>query len=476
MAGVWMGRFGPHPEADDYGQYLMHAQALLEGRDYEDTEYLYSHYAWGVGPPVSAPGFSLSLVPVLATVGASDFVLAAGMLMGVLALVGLTALYFGRSDPLHGVAAAFLVGVSLAVTRGATTPYPDVPFAVLCWLVILLADGEERWTWTRTAAVGAFGAAAIVYRTAGIALIPSMVLLGLLSWKTLKLRPFLIGAAWVGVFWFVFFEFGAGQTPPLPADFDGGGGGGGERSILGRALRNALAYRHATFELQLYPSPWKIPNAGYHILATLVMLWGLLRWLTGSWRRFAAIFLLGYVGMLVTVPVQSSRYLWPLFPVLAYGFVRGLTELTARTGLARYSPAFRVMTLLGATSLAAFATLLTHPPEPGLLRRHSVQELFQHVERVRAQQPESRFAFMKARTMAWYTGAPTMWLFNPPSERVALRELDGQRITHLVYGNLGQNERIAGRWREIIDDRPDRFELTFRNDDFELYEVIPERR
>ena len=402
--------------------------------------------------------------------------MAAGMLFAVLALVGLTAWYFARFDPVYGAAAAFLVGVSLALTRGATTPYPDVPFAVLCWLVILLSDGRERWSGSRTAAIAALGAAAIIYRTAGVALIPSMALFGVLSWKTKTYRPFLLSAIWVAVFWFVFFEFGAGQTPPLPADFQGGGGGSGERTVLTRAFWNAMAYRHPTFDLQLYPTPWKLPNAAYHVLATLVMVWGGLRWFGPSWRRFSAVFLLGYLGMLLTVPVQSGRYLWPLYPLLAFALVGGLADLTERVGLGRYGKAARVMTVLGAIALADLVTTVTHPPEPGLLQRSTVQQLFEQVEAVHEDRPEARFVFMKARTMAWYTGVPTLWFFNPPSEAVALRELDAQGITHLVYGNLGQNQRIEERWRTIIDSRPDRFELAFENDDFEVYEVVPERR
>src|SRR5258705_13376631 len=43
-------RNGPLAESDDYAQYFLHARALLHGRAYWDTGYLYNPQAAWVGP------------------------------------------------------------------------------------------------------------------------------------------------------------------------------------------------------------------------------------------------------------------------------------------------------------------------------------------------------------------------------------------------------------------------------------------
>ncbi|MFN8583375.1 MAG: hypothetical protein U0163_20660 [Gemmatimonadaceae bacterium] len=40
----------PPPDARDYAQYFLHARALLEGRPYAETGYIFHPAAWVVGP------------------------------------------------------------------------------------------------------------------------------------------------------------------------------------------------------------------------------------------------------------------------------------------------------------------------------------------------------------------------------------------------------------------------------------------
>jgi len=56
----------------DYAQYVLHARAILEGRPYGDTGYLYSQLAPFVGPPLQPPGLPLTLVPVVWAFGIND--------------------------------------------------------------------------------------------------------------------------------------------------------------------------------------------------------------------------------------------------------------------------------------------------------------------------------------------------------------------------------------------------------------------
>ncbi len=472
VLGGWMSRFGPEPTADDYGQYLMHAQALVEGRSYTDIDYVFSHYAWGTGPPIAAPGFSLTLAPVLATVGYGDWLHTGLMLAAVLALAVLAARYFGRWNAVHGAAVAFLLVVALLLARAGTTLYPDVPFAVCCWLVILLADGEERWSWWRVGAIAFFGVWALLYRTAGIPLIPAMALFGVLSWRTLGLKPFVHVVVWSLTFWLLYEIAGAGRFPATPPDFVESGIEP-TTTLLGRIVRNAALYRWPLFELQLYPFSTRIPNAAYHVVATGIMLWALLRWVLSSWYRFAVVFMCGYVAMLLLAPVQTDRYLWPLFPIAAYGLVRGLDTALKVGALARLSSAVRIMVPLAVLSALAVGSTVANPPRPTVLQDENLRALFQHVRGVEAVRPDVRVLFLKPRTLAWHAGVPAMMQFPPPHRDVALSELRTHGITHVVLGTLGLEDQGANAaWRELVTTEPERFRLEYSNEAFEVYAFV----
>ena len=59
-------RFGFHGLGDDWAQYLMHAQALAEGRSYMDTGYIYTPFNHWLGPAAAPPGLPLLLAPIIA--------------------------------------------------------------------------------------------------------------------------------------------------------------------------------------------------------------------------------------------------------------------------------------------------------------------------------------------------------------------------------------------------------------------------
>jgi hypothetical protein len=131
--GLWYVPAGPSPTADDYGQYLLHAQALADGRPYEDTGYLFSHFQWGTGPPVQSPGLPATLAPVLATVGYGSWIDEA-VPLGFLALFMIAAgLYFARYDPVAAPLAVLLSGSALLFGHATITLGPDLGLCAFLW-------------------------------------------------------------------------------------------------------------------------------------------------------------------------------------------------------------------------------------------------------------------------------------------------------------------------------------------------------
>jgi len=374
-----MAGLGPHATADDYAQYLMHARALVEGREYSDIGYLFTHHAWGTGPPIAAPGLPLTLVPVLSTIGFHDWMHPVFMLACLLLLAWVSGRYFSNENRVHGACTAFLVTVALLLSGATRTLAPDLMFAMLIWAALLLADSAPRWGWGRTTLIVLAGAWAIMYRTAGIPLVPTAALFGLLFFRQLRWKPLLPIAAWGLTFWYLYFVMGAGQFPSAESTL-GFTPDGASSNIVRRVIKNVTRYRWPLFEAQLYPTTWKLFNAGYHVLVTGIMAVGLVPWVRQNWNRFGTIFAAGYIAMLIIAPVQSGRYFWPLFPLVAYGIVHGLDRLLAVGRFADLTTAKRVMApLLIATACATVATMRT-PVEQSILDRESVLDVFSFFE------------------------------------------------------------------------------------------------
>ena len=88
--------WGPPTDAGDYAQYLLHAKALVEGRPYADTGYIFHPDAWVIGPRAYPPGLPLTLAPFVALVGVHSRLFRLLMLANVVAFAYLAARRLAR--------------------------------------------------------------------------------------------------------------------------------------------------------------------------------------------------------------------------------------------------------------------------------------------------------------------------------------------------------------------------------------------
>src|SRR5687768_6485479 len=87
LLAIWRSTSGPGVQADDYAQYLLHADALAEGRSYGDIPYIYSPYARWIGPKMAMPGVPLVLSVVQRIFGPNLAIMKALMLSFAVAFV-----------------------------------------------------------------------------------------------------------------------------------------------------------------------------------------------------------------------------------------------------------------------------------------------------------------------------------------------------------------------------------------------------
>lgn len=455
----------PAPEVGDYAQYILHAQALSEGRPYHDIGYLYSPHGALIGPKVQPPGWPLLLVPVVKFAG-TGFVLPTLLmnLLGVLFLMWVVARFARAGEVALGACAAALVGVALRWSPTITAPLSDLPFCAMVWAVILVADRNTPLTWRRASALGVLTGYAAMSRVAGVALVPAVALLALV--RPLDRRAlfsvvgvFALGAAGA------LSVFGLDSVPFARLILRA-------PSLVDRAWANALLYRLPVLDVTLYPFPWDRANDAYHLLALGLMAVGVPAFLRRFGRSFLGVLLVPYGAMLLVAPVADQRYLWPLWPVVAYLMFAG-----ARTVLAwvpRVAPHAERIVLGGTTvlCLGGIMPLALRPAGPSLLGNPDVQDVMRWVSTA-PDRASMRVVFISPRVMTLETGVPAMGIFNAP-DSIVLNEYQRVGITHLIGGDAGTGHPAWARVDALVQANPTLFVPVHRNPSFTVYRLPPE--
>ncbi|MEP7346033.1 MAG: hypothetical protein ABI877_12230, partial [Gemmatimonadaceae bacterium] len=187
-------------------------------------------------------------------------------------------------------------------------------------------------------------------------------------------------------------------------------------------------------------------------------------------RTFAWCFLLAYILMLSLSPVQEARYIWPLYPILAYSLVNGL-EVILRSikflpPLTKRAPAVAFGTLVVLATLATFRAYRA-PVPPSLLGNADVQALFSWLKTEQKHAPH-RVVFINPRVLAFATGIPAMAPIYARNPRI-IDELEKLRITDVILGDLGTKQAADRTMKQLIDEMPERFSPVYENPSFKVF-------
>lgn len=458
---VWRWHDGFGLTAGDWSQYMAHARALLAHRRYADIGYLYSRYNPWVGPPAEPPGLPLTLVPLMALFGPS--LAAAHVLIVASLLVGLVCVwwYFAPRQGARMAAAIVAVsGVALIGQGMVNNVMADAGFFALVWAVVLVVDHDEPLTPRRLALVTILGALAVAYRTAGVALVPGLVLHAIVARRPRALVPV---AVW-GVLSLAFLARLGSASNFLSAVIT-------NPAILSVVEVNMLAYAHALPVAFLRPASTAPLLRVYQAVAILAALVGAVVLLRTRWRKsFVVAFAVSYVAMLLVVNVQDGRYLWPLFPLFAAALVVGARWLAGRISADR-APALGGVAAVAAVG-AAVVVQGTRPRVPDFADLPPVRRIFAYADSVR-RVGDARFVFANPRVLTWYTGVPAMPIFlATPAE--TMTELRSARITHVVLGDVGDMPEENRSMRRAIQSAPTAFRFDRREGQFEVYRFLPD--
>lgn len=462
MARQWP--YGCGLVCGDYAQYYLHANALLHGRSYTDIGYIYTQYNAWIGPPAQPPGFPLTLVPLFALFGPNPTAIKLLLICSAFLFLVLSGLRVVRTDGrMAGAAVVLFTSVALSSMYATDSAMSDLGFCVLVWAFILVADRPGDWTWGRVASLTLLGLGAMSYRTAGVALVPGVILYAIAGRK--GWRPIVPALIWICI--------GALASLRLPVATTVTSNLRLEPSVLLRYMvLNLGTLRSATFEALLYPFPWRTASAAYHVLGLLVIAWGFVRMLRREWRSMSMAVFVAYVAMLLVIPIREQRYVWPLLPMFAWAFYDGLVGLFAlRPRWSGTQPQRIALWSCATLALLAAVLVFRRPGRDSLLRHAEVRDLFARVAAL-PRSPAPRVVFANPRVLTWETGVPAMSSFWASTPDV-MAELRRKRISHIVLGDLGMAPVIDTAMRRAVADSASAFSLVYSNPQFTLLSLLP---
>jgi hypothetical protein len=449
--------------ASDYAQYLLHAKAIVEGRPYGDVGYIFTEHNPFVGPQVQPPGWPLLLAPSVALFGTALLVPKILVTLAACAFIWAAAVRISRDDTrMVALLSAAICGVALESDFAINSALSDLPFAAALWGVILALDSDTPLSGRRAVGIWVAGVFVMSIRVLGVALIPGVLLLALLRRRDRALL-LAIASGWIMLGLAVLLVVGAGNIP-----------------FLGFVLRAPLKmlpqlsdvehYRYPVFEALLYPTPWDRVNDIYHLIVPIFVIPGLVEAVRRFGRSGAGAIAVGIIIVLFASPVADARYLWPLWPVLAYSIVAGARFWIQRF---RIAPARQPRVLLVGIGLLIASSVLTSlnkPSPPSFVGTPGTLAVVEWVKNESRNAP-LRVAFFSPRVLTLETGVPAMpWLTRSPETTIG--ELRLGRITHVIIGDFGIAERSQKAMEETVRSQPTNFQLVHRGENFSIYRFI----
>jgi hypothetical protein len=209
-----------------------------------------------------------------------------------------------------------------------------------------------------------------------------------------------------------------------------------------------------------------------HIMVLGIALLGAVAGLRAHHRRFAWIAAIWYLVMLGVLPTRSSRYMWALYPLLAFSFIEGVRWIANAAGLRRGSDAMPAYAAALALIVAGLMRDVLAPTPQTYTQMTDVTTLRAALAREDAGERRLRVVVFAPRVMAWEDGHITMAPFAAPPDEM-LRVIHASAITHVVLGDAGSHVAGTAAAERVVTERPTAFREVFRNSSFRVMALMP---
>jgi len=447
-----------HLWADDFAMYVHHAQNIVEGRPYTDTNYIYNA-SMVVGPTYYPPVFPVLLTPIYRVSGLNLIPMkleqVAFLLLSLIAIYAYWKRDLGSGYTLTLIA---ILGLAPAFWIAKDNVLSDILFLFFFYLTALLVQSRRRDTaawWRWAVLIGFVIYLAIGTRVVGISLAAGLVLFDVVRLRSIS-RSTVVSIAVCG------------SLVSL------------QRYVTSISL-SGYRHEHPTFHsfasnIAIYTrataSFWtgSMHNLfAYAMLALLVAL--VVKGIFARQNRrftFVEAALIPYLTIIV-MPVDPGgiRMIFPVVPWIGYLALSGFKTVVEKSA-PRYSPrASWALILLFAISFGQFYRKQSFGP---IRETAGLPEFNQLCQAVRENTAEhDPILYIRARALSLYTGRPA----SAPNYRGSQAELwQWAAHTHSKYlltTNAFDDDRgfLAG----FVESNAGRFDLVYQNANFTLYRI-----
>lgn len=380
-----------HNWGGDFAMYIHHSINIVEGKAYADTGYIENPAAHNFGPSSYPIGFPLLLSPAVALGGLHYPTLKVVTTTCLLLALGAIAIVFaGDLSFREGLIFVAIFGFNPYLWTARNDVVSDVPFLLFCYLALFLLqkafDREGRGGLALTLAAAFAMSWAILIRSAGMALVPAVVLYDLVRYRRVGWKTLLIIA--------VFFGSQVLQSVVVGARVNYQ-----EQLVIEPVLHLLTAVKY----LKSFGLFWKngysqAVNGVVHLVFSLAAL----GYLVARKRdvRFHDVFFLCYYFVIAVWPIHLSiQGVLPLLPIFVFYSLKGLAMAKPlRGGRALYAAAIAAVFL----SYAGKYTTENYGPDRSGPEGADAQGLFAYIEEHTGE--EDVFLFFKPRVLSLYTG------------------------------------------------------------------------
>jgi hypothetical protein len=450
-----------HLWGDDFAMYIHHAQNIAENRPYADTGYIYNPAIPVYGPRMYPPVFPLLLAPLYKIFGLSLLPMKLEQVFFIILTLALVFVLWHRHlGAGYCLALVAILGFSPAVWWAKENILSDLPFLFFFYAAVSLLQwtpSGQKQCWTRGLALGVTLYLVIGTRTAGVTLVPGLLLYEWLRHKRISrhigVALVVCAMALIAQNWFV------GAVP----------GGYMEQlhSVTARTiLLNAIRYTRTLAGFWVGGISGTLSFFVIGAVAGLICM-GLL---SEHRRGVAAVhcLLTPYMLLMILWPFGAGiRYALPVIPWMAFLALSGLRKLSAR-----FCPCYP------ATAALAFLLLLAVPmiqayraTDFGPIRQSTGLPEFNALcnEVRRTTKADDIFIYYRARALSLYAGRPAS-SYSQHGTQAEFREY--ARSIHAKYLITTNAFNEDGHFLvQYVEAHRDNLDLAYENPHFSLYRI-----
>jgi hypothetical protein len=456
-----------HRWGDDFSLYILHAKNIVEGRPYAETGYLYNPQTTSIGPPSYPPVFPLLLAPVYAIRGLDLEAMKMVVVVFFMAALWMIFLLFRRDLPFpYLVLLIAFLGLNHYFWNLKDDILSDLPFLAFLYLGFVLIRtvyGEDSpgagppGRVLPSVLVGLTLALCYGTRSAGLVLLPCLLIHDLLRWKRITALTVSAFLALLSLA-LLLALFHHSDAPYL------------SRFTVQPALVLHKLRAHAFSLMVLWDNGRSI--ALYAPLFVIFNVLAIAGYLAKIRQRIEVhdVFAVVYPAVLVLLPPRATiRYLIPIMPLYVFYGLLGLRWMASRRPALERAAFVLLAIAMTGTTVSKYTTAHFGPLSRGVTSEES-RALFDFIRR--DTEKDAVILFRKPRALALFTGRRSAY-HKALYTRSAFRFLERIGATYVI---VSPKDRGARKLEGFVERNREHFRPVFTSEKYTVYRLLSRER